>query len=101
MSSKSETQRVLFCRMQERTRFTIDTIGDTLHKLGFSWGATTRIALFQGHGIPDLWAPTLLGSIGEPIRRGVLTHRARPAIAGGEVKLEARAIRCEHVVDPA
>jgi hypothetical protein len=81
--------------MQERTRFTINTVSDTLKRLGQSWAETTRIALFYVHDIPDLWGPTLLGSLGEPIRRGVLIHRARPPIAGGEVELEARAIRQE------
>ena len=84
--------------MQERTRFTIDTVGDTLQRLGFSWEDTTRIALFHAHDIPGLWGPELLGAMGEPIRRGVLTYRARPPIAGGEVELEARAIRQELVV---
>lgn len=81
--------------MQRRTRFTIDTVGATLAKLGHSWSETTRIALFHAHEIPELWGPGLLGSIGEPIRRGVLVYRARPPIAGGEVELEARAIRQE------
>jgi hypothetical protein len=84
--------------MQERTRFTIDTVADTLHKLGFSWEDTTRVALFHAHDIPNLWGPELLGTVGEPIRRGVLTYRARPPIVGGEVELEARAIRQELVV---
>ena len=84
--------------MQKRARFTIDTVGNTLKSLGFSWADTTRIALFHAHHIPDLWGPTLLGAIGEPIRRGVLTYRARPPIAGGEVELEARAIRREIVL---
>jgi hypothetical protein len=81
--------------MQKRTRFTIDTVGDTLKKLGRSWTETTRIALFHVHDIPDLWGLALLGSLGEPIGRGVLVYRARPPIAGGEVELEARAIRQE------
>jgi hypothetical protein len=81
--------------MQKRTRFTIDTVGDTLKKLGRSWAETTRIALFHVHDIPDLWGRALLGSLGEPIGRGVLVYRARPPIAGGEVELEARAIRQE------
>lgn len=87
--------------MQRRTRFTIDTVGETLKRLGFSWQDTTRIALFHAHDIPDLWGPALLGAMGEPIRRGVLTYRARPPIAGGEVELEARAIRQEIVVAAA
>ena len=84
--------------MQARTRFTIDTVGDTLRKLGFSWGDTTRIALFHVHEIPDLWGPALLGAVGESIRRGVLVYRARPPIAGAEVEMEARAIRQEWIV---
>jgi hypothetical protein len=84
--------------MQKRTRFTIDTIADTLQKLGFSWEDTTRVALFHAYDIPNLWGPALLGMVGEPIRRGILTYRARPPIAGGEVELEARAIRQELVV---
>lgn len=87
--------------MQTRTRFTIDTVSDTLRKLGFSWNDTTRIALFHVHEIPDLWGSTLLGAVGEPIRRGVLTYRARPPIAGGEVELEARAIRQEWFIATA
>jgi hypothetical protein len=87
--------------MQTRTRYTIDTVADTLRKLGLSWEATTRIALFHVHDIPELWGPALLGAVGEPIRRGVLVYRARPPIAGGEVELEARAIRQEWVVAPA
>lgn len=84
--------------MQKRTCFTIDTVGETLQKLGFSWEDTTRVALFHVHDIPDLWGPALLGAMGEPIRRGVLTYRARPPIAGGEVELEARAIRQDLVL---
>ena len=84
--------------MQKRTRFTINTVGETLQKLGFSWEDTTRVALFHVHDIPDLWGPALLGAMGEPIRRGVLTYRARPPIAGGEVELEARAIRQDLVL---
>jgi hypothetical protein len=84
--------------MQKRTRFTIDTVSDTLKALGLSWSGTTRVALFHVHDIPDLWGPALLGAIGEPIHRGVLTYRARPPIAGGEVELEARAIRQDLVV---
>lgn len=79
--------------MQQRARFTIDTVAETLKKLGFSWEDTTRVALFHAHDIPELWGPALLGTIGEPIRRGALVYRARPPIAGGEVELEARAIR--------
>ncbi|HSV82772.1 MAG TPA: hypothetical protein VLK85_26540 [Ramlibacter sp.] len=84
--------------MQKRTRFTVDTVGATLKALGLSWAGTTRVALFHVHDIPDLWGPALLGAIGEPIHRGVLTYRARPPIAGGEVELEARAIRQDLVV---
>ncbi len=84
--------------MQKRARFTIDTVGATLQKLGATWNDTTRIALFHVHDIPDLWGSALLGAVGESIRRGVLTYRARPPIAGGEVELEARAIRQEIVL---
>ena len=87
--------------MQARTRFTIGTVSDTLRKLGLSWEGTTRIALFHVHEIPDLWGPTLLGAVGEPIRRGILLYRARPPIAGAEVELEARAIRQEWVIAAA
>ncbi|EWY35830.1 hypothetical protein N825_34140 [Skermanella stibiiresistens SB22] len=81
--------------MQRRARFTIDTVSDTLNKLGQSWTETTRIALFHVHDIPDLWGPALFGSLGEPIQRGLLVYRARPPIVGGEVELEARAVRQE------
>ena len=54
---------------------------------------TTRIAQLQVHDVPDLWGATLLGALGEPIRRSVLAYRPRPPIVGGEVELEARAIR--------
>ncbi|MFM0047112.1 2-amino-5-chloromuconate deaminase CnbZ [Paraburkholderia sediminicola] len=84
--------------MRQRTRYTIDTVGDTLNKLGFAWKDATQIALFHVHDIPDLWEPALLGAVGTPIRGGVLVYRARPPIAGGEVELEARAIRQELVV---
>ena len=84
--------------MLKRARFTIETLGATLQKLGATWNDTTRIALFHVHDIPDLWSATLLGALGEPIRRGVLTYRARPPIVGGEVELEARAIRQEIVL---
>lgn len=84
--------------MQKRARFTIDTVSATLQKLGTTWNDTTRIALFHVHDIPDLYGVTLLGALGESIRRGVLTYRARPPIAGGEVELEARAIRLEIVL---
>lgn len=78
--------------MQERANFTIDTMTDTLQKLGHSWEQTTQVALFHVHDIPNLWEPTVLGKLGAPIRRGILFYRARPPIAGGEVELEARAI---------
>jgi hypothetical protein len=84
--------------MQERTRYTIGAVGETLRRLGLAWAGTTRIALFHVHDIPELWGTALLGAIGEPIRRGVLVYRARPPIAGAEVELEARAIRQELVV---
>ncbi len=84
--------------MEKRARFTIDTVGETLQKLGTTWNDTTRIALFHVHDIPDLWGVKLLGALGEPIRHGMLTYRARPPIVGGEVELEARAIRQEIVV---
>ena len=84
--------------MQQRARFTIDTVGATLAKLGVSWQDTTQVAFFHAHDIPDLWEPKLLGSIGEALSRGVLVYRARPPIAGLEVELEARAVRQEIVV---
>jgi hypothetical protein len=87
--------------MHERARFTMDTVGATLGRLRLSWEDTTRIAIFHVHDIPDLWGPALLGALGEPIRRGVLVYRARPPIAGGEVELEARAVRQELIVTTA
>ena len=83
--------------MDKRTRFTIDTIAETLQKLGFAWEDTTRVALFRAHDTPNLRGPALLGKVGEPIRPGVLTYRGRPPIAGGEVELQARAIPQELV----
>lgn len=84
--------------MQKRARYTIDTVGATLAKLGASWQETTQIALFHVHDIPDLWGAQFLGSLGEALSRGVLVYRARPPIAGLEVELEARAVRHEIVV---
>jgi enamine deaminase RidA (YjgF/YER057c/UK114 family) len=84
--------------MQRRARYTIDTVGATLAKLGVSWQDTTQIAFFHAHEIPDLWGAQLLGSLGEALRGGVLVYRARPPIAGLEVELEARALRQELVV---
>ena len=84
--------------MHMRARYTIDTVGATLAKLGASWQETTQIALFHVHDIPDLWEAALLGSLGEALRRGVLVYRARPPIAGLEVELEACAVRQELVV---
>jgi hypothetical protein len=84
--------------MQKRARYTIDTVADTLSRLGFAWKDTTRVALFHANDIADLWGPTMLGALGETIRRGVLVYRARPPIAGGEVELEARAIRQEVIL---
>ncbi len=84
--------------MRKRTLFTIDTVANTLKKLGASWQETTRIALFHVHDIPDLWGAEVLGKIGEPIRKGILVYRARPPIAAAEVELEARAIRQELVL---
>jgi hypothetical protein len=84
--------------MHKRTRFTMDTVAQTLTKLGLSWQDTTQIGFFHVHDIPDLWGPQLLGSLGEALRRGVLLYRARPPIAGLEVELEARAVRQELVV---
>jgi len=81
--------------MQKRTIFTVDTVGRTLSKLGFGWKDVTEVAIFHAHEIPDLWEETLLGVVGVPVRNGVLQYRARPPIAGGEVELEARAIRHE------
>jgi len=48
--------------------------------------------------IPDLWSPTLLGMLGEAVRRGALIYHARPPLVGAEVELEARAVRLEMVV---
>jgi hypothetical protein len=84
--------------MQKRARYTIDTVGATLAKLGVSWRDTTQIAFFHAHEIPGLWGSELLGSLGEALSRGVLVYRARPPIAGLEVELEARAVRQEIVV---
>lgn len=84
--------------MQKRARFTIVTVSATLAKLGVSWHDTTQVAFFHANDIPDLWEPTLLGSLGEALSRGVLVYRARPPIAGLEVELEARAVRQEFVV---
>lgn len=79
--------------MQERARFTLDTVGATLGKLGVDWGDTTQIALFHVADIPNLWGPTLLGTLGEAVRGGVLVYHARPPLVGAEVELEARAVR--------
>ena len=87
--------------MQERVTSTIDTVTDTLERLGLSWDQTTRVALFHVHDIPGLWGPATLGKIGNAIRRGVLVFRARPPIVGGEVELEARAIHREIVLSVA
>lgn len=84
--------------MQERARFTIDTVGATLGKLGVGWDDTTQIALFHVADIPNLWGPSLLGTFGEAVRRGVLVYHARPPLVGAEVELEARAVRQELVV---
>lgn len=84
--------------MQERARYTIETVAATLAKLGVSWQDTTQIAFFHAHDIPDLWGGKLLGSLGEALSRGVLVYRARPPIVGLEVELEARAVRQELVV---
>ena len=79
--------------MQERARYTIDVIGTSLAQLGLTWRDANQVAIFHVHDIPDLWGPALLGSVGEPLRNGVLVYRARPPIAGGEVELEARGAR--------
>ena len=84
--------------MQKRARFTIDTVGATLGKLNVSWEDTTQIALFHVADIPNLWGPTLLGTFGEAVRRGVLVYHARPPLVGAEVELEARAVRQELIV---
>lgn len=84
--------------MQKRARFTIETVGATLGKLGAGWNDTTQVALFHVHDIPDLWGPSLLGALGEAAPRGVLVYHARPPLAGGEVELEARAVRQERTV---
>ena len=59
---------------------------------------TTQIALFHVADIPNLWGPTLLGTFGEAVRRGVLVYHARPPLVGAEVELEARAVRQELIV---
>jgi hypothetical protein len=87
--------------MRQRARYTIGVIGASLAKLRLSWQDTTQLAIFHVHDIPDLWAPGLLGGIGEPLRRGVLVHRARPPIAGGEVEFEARGVRRESIATTA
>ena len=79
--------------MQERARYTIDVIGTSLAQLGLTWRDANQVAIFHVHDIPDLWGQALLGSVGEPLRNGVLVYRARPPIAGGEVELEARGAR--------
>jgi hypothetical protein len=84
--------------MQKRARFTIETVGATLGKLNVGWEDTSQIALFHVADIPDLWGTTLLGTLGEAVRRGVLVHHARPPLAGAEVELEARAVRQELIV---
>jgi hypothetical protein len=84
--------------MHKRARFTIDTVGATLGKLGVGWEDTTQIALFHVADIPDLWGSALLGTLGEAVRRGVLVYHARPPLAGAEVELEARAVRQELIV---
>lgn len=84
--------------MQERARYTIDVIGNSLAALGLSWRAVNQLALFHVHEIPDLWGPALLGGLGEVLRQGVVTYRARPPIAGGEVELEARGARHDQIV---
>lgn len=84
--------------MQQRARFTIDTVAATLGKLNARWEDTTQIALFHVHDIPDLWGSTLFGRFGDAVRRGVLTYHARPPLVGAEVELEARAVRQELVI---
>ena len=84
--------------MKKRARFTIDTVGATLGKLGVSWEDTSQIALFHVADIPDLWGSTLLGNFAETVRRGVLVYHARPPLVGAEVELEARAVRQELTV---
>lgn len=84
--------------MQKRARFTLDEVAATLKELHAGWADTTQVALFHAIEIPDLWGPTLLGSLGEAARRGVLVYHARPPLAGAEVELEARAVRQELTV---
>ena len=84
--------------MQMRARFTIETVGVTLGKLNVSWDDTTQVALFHVAEIPNLWGSTLLGTLGEAVRRGVLVYHARPPLVGAEVELEARAVRQELIV---
>lgn len=84
--------------MQKRARFTIDTVGATLAKLGAGWDDTTQIALFHVAEIPDLWGAALLGGLGDAVRGGILVYRARPPLVRAEVELEARAVRQELTV---
>lgn len=84
--------------MQERARYTIDTIGRSLAGLGLSWEHVNQLAIFHVADIPDLWGPDLLGGLGETLRSGVVVYRARPPIAGGEVELEARGAQRERFV---
>jgi hypothetical protein len=84
--------------MRQRTRFTLDTVAATLAQIGASWRDTTQLALFHAHDIPGLWDADLLGGLGEAVARGELVYRARPPIAGGEVELEARAVKREAVL---
>ncbi len=84
--------------MQKRARFTIDTVGATLAKLGAGWEDTTQIALFHVHPIADLWGAKLFGQFGKAARRGVLVYPARPPLVGAEVELEARAVRQEFII---
>ena len=84
--------------MQKRAGFTIAAVGATLKSLKVTWDDTTQVALFHVADIPNLWGSTLLGTLGEAVRRGVLIYHARPPLVGAEVELEARAVRQELMV---
>lgn len=79
--------------MKKRTQHTIAVIGSSLGKLGLSWKDAQQLALFHVCEIPDLWAASVLGEVGEAVRQGVIVYRGRPPIVGGEVELEARGNR--------
>ena len=84
--------------MHQRARYTIDTLGASMAKLGLSWADARQVAIFHVHDIPALWGPELLGAVGRTLRNGVIVYRARPPIAGGEVELEARGAGLDVVI---